>query len=363
MADVRSLLGASTELGTTLALSGILGEINKKKISELRKKLEGSSPTVATKETINKFLKSEGLDPTKFKVLKSDKVDGYDMDGRKMVLSTGDKAVALHEAGHAIQAEKHPVLSRLGVAVSRLTPMALAANAVLAEVTDNKTSNVINKYGPGILLASAVPEAALEYDASRRAKEYLKKHYPAEYKKSADKLDEAFGTYVSDAFTGPAAWSAGRVAREMVKGAGLGSWTASQIRKVPGILKRQVEASGRAYRDIADARGVRGKARQGWRHLVGSDSDSGSKTGKAVKTLAVGGALLSPALAASEISKDPGKVSTWTRESSRVAGEILGGGKLLGGLALGQGFANVGEAVGKKVDRFITEPIKRKVSN
>jgi hypothetical protein len=102
---------------------------------------------------------------------------------------------------------------------------------------------------------------------------------------------------------------------------------------------------------MSKAKGFKAKSKVVGRSLVGDEP--GKPSMGAGKALSLGMSVVTPATAAYAISQKPGNAETWGRELGSVSGEVLGGGKMLGGVALSHKLAGTGAKVGKKVDNFI----------
>lgn len=356
---MASLAELAVPIGTFMATQGAIDTYTRGKAEATLASLDRAKPDAKTIGIVKEFLREQGIVDNKVKINFSDS-NGYNPVKGEMSLATRDPAVALHETGHAIQNIKYPKLSRTGLAISKYAPPTAAAAAAIAFLTgDNKSSDTINKYAPLALLVASTPEVALEYDASRRAKKFMQSHYPELSEQANKKLDKALETYIINAVSTPAAWAAAwaasNIASGFVKKSGLGTVAAKGVRFAGGAIADSIGRTGRVIRDVGTSKGVIGKFKAAGRSLLGeSDGKPTTIGGKLMRAGETGLVLSTPVLAAYGISKAPKDPEVWGREIGTAVGEVLGGGKLLGGAALAPTVGSKGAEYGRKIKEFIT---------
>jgi Zn-dependent membrane protease YugP len=169
---------------------------------------------VTGREIAERMLRENGINDVRVQATQGMLTDHYDPAGKTVNLSepvygsatVAAAAVAAHECGHAVQHAKHyPMLAlRSGLVPvvqigSRLAPMVLMAGLALALAGQNLTVLLI-----GILLFAGTTLFAfvtlpVEFDASRRALEWLDRSGAAQgvsHKQAKDALFWAAMTYV-----------------------------------------------------------------------------------------------------------------------------------------------------------------------
>lgn len=352
----KALVGTGAGVATTVLGSDLLS----KKKESLEKILSRGKATKATADKIRKHLKSVGLNPDDYKFVTGKGIaPGYSESTKTFYLSSDDLSVAHHEAGHAIQHAKSPKLTRAAQMVSSVAPTAILANSLAAYLPGNEVSQKLDKYGPYALAAAALPNIALEYDASKKAKDYLANVDRDNMAIHSHKLDSALTTYLIDGAINPVSWLAGRKAADLVKESGLiTSGINATARGVGKALKWGAKSTmdsavtaSRVARDFSKSKGVKAKGKVVKDSLVGNyDSPDSGGWGRKI---GLATSVLTPATAAYAISQKPGSAETWGRELGSVSGEVLGGGKMLGGVALSHKLAGTGARAGAKVDKFI----------
>lgn len=352
---MASLAELAVPIGTFMATQVAIDTYTRGKAEAALASLDRAKPDAKTIGIVKEFLREQGIVDNKVKINFSDSNEYNPVKG-EMSLATRDPAVALHETGHAIQNIKYPKLSRTGLAISKYAPPTAAAAAAIAFLTgDNKSSDIINKYAPLALLLASTPEVALEYDASRRAKKFMQSHYPELSEQANKKLDKALETYIINAVSTPAAWAASNMASSLVKKSGLGTVAAKGVRFAGGVIADSIGRTGRVVRDFSTSKGVIGKFKAAGRALMGeSDGKPTTLGGKIMRAGEAGLVLSTPVLAAYGISKAPKDPEVWGREVGTAVGEVLGGGKLLGGAALASTVGSKGAEYGRKIKEFAT---------
>lgn len=326
---------------------------------------ESSAPTLETKRLITGMLAQSGVKAEVAIPVKS-RENFYSPYSKTIALSSGDPAVALHEAGHAEQWQKHPHLAALADQIAALATPTAIATAFLPKLTESKTLQELEKYSPLIALIMNTPRLALEYDASRRALAYVKHYRPDLYEQVNEKLTKALQGYTVQALVTPAALSAGLAAEHMAKKASIGAaagkgiglvlnsagkGAAWAVRSVPGWVSNSVTSTGKVLGDVIHEKGVLGKTKALAKGLVGADTPTTTLGGKLMRATNIGLASLTPILAVHEIKKHPGDFKAIGEGVGETVGQALGGGALLGTALLGTQGRKIGGSIGGLANR------------